>query len=319
MAACQQTSLKIDHPPRQGDAPIPDACAFERIAILHADNELRDANRHAIFVMEATWRRMGVEVVHLYGCAEYEPADLIFLHVDRSCVFDEYRDFARRYPAAVNLNGLDIRKRASVDGLLSRGDSYNGPVIVKTDRNFAGLPERYASDGDRTILGRIQNKLRRVHEKFYPPIASKADYFIAQTPRDVSRRFFGEDYVVQQFRPERRGEVYVLREYLFLFDQHYEMVQTSPNAIFNEDVLISLQPFTPSTRLLDLRDRLGLDFGKIDYAIIDGEPFVFDVNKTPGLSPIHHDPDDPFLLAFEEMAAKLALQPAAAAWLDREA
>ena len=27
---------------------------------------------------------------------------------------------------------------------------------------------------------------------------------------------------------------------------------------------------------------MGLDYGKIDYAIVDGKPVVFDVNKTVG-------------------------------------
>ncbi len=31
------------------------------------------------------------------------------------------------------------------------------------------------------------------------------------------------------------------------------------------------------------RRKLGLDYGKIDYTLIDGAPFIFDANKTLGL------------------------------------
>ena len=39
----------------------------------------------------------------------------------------------------------------------------------------------------------------------------------------------------------------------------------------------------PHPRLLNLRHRMKLDYGKIDYVMIDGEPFIFDANKTMGL------------------------------------
>ncbi len=34
-----------------------------------------------------------------------------------------------------------------------------------------------------------------------------------------------------------------------------------------------------------VRERLGLHFGKIDFAMHEGRAIVFDVNKTPGMAP----------------------------------
>ena len=131
---------------------------------------------------------------------------------------------------------------------------------------------------------------------------SKADYFLAESPRDVPGRYFGKDFVVQEFRPERDGGDYVLREYLFLGDRHYQMIQKSDSALIDEDRFVSLAPFKPHSRLLDARRRLGLDYGKIDFVMHDGVPFIFDANKTLGLGAEGYDILEPFRLALEDMA-----------------
>ncbi len=33
--------------------------------------------------------------------------------------------------------------------------------------------------------------------------------------------------------------------------------------------------------VVDVAKQMNVDFGKIDYAVHDGRPFIFDVNKTP--------------------------------------
>jgi hypothetical protein len=39
----------------------------------------------------------------------------------------------------------------------------------------------------------------------------------------------------------------------------------------------------PHPALLALRLKLGLDYGKIDYAMINGRPFIYDAKKTLGM------------------------------------
>jgi len=43
---------------------------------------------------------------------------------------------------------------------------------------------------------------------------------------------------------------------------------------------------------LALREKLHLDYGKIDFVISDGKPFVFDANKTMGLGHVVHHVSD---------------------------
>ena len=63
-------------------------------------------------------------------------------------------------------------------------------------------------------------------------------------------------------------------------------------------------------------ERLGLDYGKIDYVMSNGEPFVFDVNKTLGLGAEGYEILEPFRAALEEMARAVIGAPAPTGFLD---
>lgn len=260
------------------------ALNVSRIAILNAVDDPRGSCRHMVGLLQAEWERMGVEVVHLYGTEAYVPADLLFVHVDRSRVDDSYGAFAARYPRAVNAAALDIRKRSYAPGLLERGADHVGPVIVKSNDNYAGQPERQAAYASRTLADRIVSRLRRLTGLARRPLmTSKQDYFVADSLQAVPDRFFAPEFVVQTFVPEVVDGKYHVREYYFLGDTHFENIERSEGSIFDEDEHVSLAAFEPHPDLLALRERLGLDYGKIDYVMVDGAPFVFDANKTPGV------------------------------------
>ena len=77
------------------------------------------------------------------------PADLVLLHVNLSVVPDEYLELASRYPIVVNGKAKDIRKSTYSTLRVTRDDPYAGPVIVKSNLNYAGVPE--AIQGVRTV------------------------------------------------------------------------------------------------------------------------------------------------------------------------
>jgi hypothetical protein len=251
-----------------------------RLAILHDRNTPRGAQHHMVMLISDFLSDLGVEVIHLHGTGRYVPADGIFVHVDLSVVPRRIRRFAQRYPKQINANALDIRKRATVDGLLNRGDSYVGPVIVKSDLNYGGLPELKAL----TLPGRALRRLRRaVTGQPARNILTKSDYRIFPSLSDVPPEYFTPDNVVQKLILEKDGEKNLLREYMFLGNLHYENIERSSDEIITEDEHISCEPFVPHPRLLRLRRQLNLGYGKIDYVMVNGEPFVFDVNKTMGM------------------------------------
>ena len=65
---------------------------------------------------------------------------MAFLHADLSLVPKSYPGFAARYPIAINADVNDIRKTSHSRNRVEPGDGYEGPVIVKTALNSAGIP-----------------------------------------------------------------------------------------------------------------------------------------------------------------------------------
>ncbi len=252
----------------------------KRLVILKGRGTPRGARHHMVALIAEHLARLGVEITYLHGTDKFVPADAVFVHVDLSVLPPAYVRFAQRYPLQINAGAADIRKSVYADGLLHRGDRHDGPVIVKTELNYGGTPEHM----ERTLASRIARRLKRIMTGAPAPvIQAKTDYRIFPSLADVPDAFFTPDNVVQKLVVEMHGGKHVLREYLFLGDLHYENIEHSDEAIITEDEHVSCSPFMPHPRLLDLRRRLGLDYGKIDYVMVDGAPFIFDANKTPGI------------------------------------
>src|SRR5688572_30707632 len=104
-----------------------------RIAVLvHKNATDRTLRPYVITRLAEYWKKNGHDVVFLTGTSTYVPADLIIAHVDLSVVPENYLEFARRYPIALNSRVRDIRKSTFATNLLRQGDAYDGPVIVKS-------------------------------------------------------------------------------------------------------------------------------------------------------------------------------------------
>lgn len=251
-----------------------------RVAILHTPDMPRGARIHLVCIIEDALKRLGVDVVHLYGTDEFVPADLLFVHYDRSVVPPHIARFAKKYRRRINADARDIRKHTYADGLLTRHSTYDGRVIVKSTLNYGGQPEI----NSRSLLTRIRQKASRLAGlQDTPLIHSKQDYQIFERLSDVPAPYFSQHHVVQKLLPEWDGEKNVLREYIFFGDIHFENIERSSDLIITEDENVSCRPFVPHPRLLEMREKLHLDYGKLDYTMIDGEPFIFDANKTLGL------------------------------------
>jgi len=304
MQTVLRSSTVQSAPPRLKARPV------SKIVVLNAAGDTRASGRYAIDTMISEWRALGVEVAQVFGPVAFVYADLVFVHVDRSVVSEAYLELARRYPLGVNRSAGDIRKHRYIDGRLSASSAYDGPVIVKTDLNYAGAPERSSEMARLRARQRILRTLQRAFSPSAPRMKSKKDYFLARSLRAVPRGYFSDEHVIQEFRPERDGADYILREYIFLGDSHYENVERSSRAIFEEDRHVSLRPFSPHPKLLETRRRLGLDYGKIDYTLVDGVPFILDANKTLGRG--LNDAEEVHAM-YRSMARRLVLSPAAAA------
>jgi hypothetical protein len=219
------------------------------------------------------------------------------LHVDLTRIPSAYERLRSAYPVLLNGAVADISKRRLGSELIvDRDDAYDGPVIVKTDLNAGGVPERLVRRRSQTWPTRLGETLldhvfpRRPtgrwwhRDRTYPIYPRKS-----AVPRWVWRR---RDLVVQRFVPERRDRGYAIRSWVFLADVDFHLVRYArdrliPRATAAGAELVDGVP--PELRAL--RTSWGFDFGKFDYVLSEGKSILLDANKTPSFaldtSPFH--------------------------------
>ena len=126
-----------------------------RIALLfHERDRSRNLQRYDIMHVAKYWQEVGHEVFPVFGTKQFIPADIAILHVDLSLVPQGFVDFANRYAICLNKRALDIRKSRVSKNLLHKNDHYTGQVIIKSNENTGGIPERINSNRwERAQLG----------------------------------------------------------------------------------------------------------------------------------------------------------------------
>lgn len=265
-------------PPR----PVFPLATNARIAVItHAIDEFADGGYLFSRVLEK-WDSGSLEIEVMRGPDGPPPeADLAICHVDMTAVGEEYARWFEGYPRVINGRVLDISKSVFSDQVLTRDDAYDGPVIVKTQNNFGGFREmqaRYLA-GDPDARPDIQRPWKKVEFlPAYPAFAS-----MSGVPLGVWRN---PNLVVEKFRPEQGEDgTYVLRVWIFLGDRgiYYQCVSEEPiikshNTIRRVDMNVADVP----EELREKRRKLGFDYGKFDFGIVDGEVVLYDVNRTPG-------------------------------------
>src|SRR5262245_28062377 len=112
-----------------------------RIVILtHRHDPFENAN-YWLGEVAGIWRRNGFDVRVLHGPGPLDDADVAVLHVDSTVVPESHLAFIRRYPKVLNGRVVDTSKRITSNHRVSPGDGHQGPVIVKTNRNYRGRRE----------------------------------------------------------------------------------------------------------------------------------------------------------------------------------
>jgi hypothetical protein len=260
----------------------------QRIVILMHENAENRKRKHLINILADYWREDGCNVIFLYGTKRFVPADLLFVHVDLSVVPDAYLTFAERYPVVVNGDIKDIRKETFSQNLLKRGDTWDGQVIVKTNKNYAGRPEvkhdQYEGITE-YIYQKLQGTINRLNLEWLDPAIKKpADYPIYNHLREVPwLYFYHPELIIQKFIPEMENGLYCLHHMLFLGDRVSCARLRSKQRIVNMGTAKDIEWNTrPHPKLTALRHHLGLDYGKFDYVIADEQPILLDINKTIG-------------------------------------
>lgn len=264
------------------------------IAVLfHAREHRAPRVGYKLWKLSEAWRAEGLRVQAHYGLKDAPAADLWINHLDLTHVPAEYARWLARQPVVINRQVLDVSKRAISTNLLAPGDSWPGPVIVKTDLNHGGVPERRALGHPgaglsplralRRTLARwlprrapIVRELRRhgcVDPAAYPTLPS-----LAHVPQAV---WHEPGLVVERFLPERDGELYCGRCYLFLGDRSLSLRKWGTAPVLRARSVTRMEPIPDCPEMVAMRRRLGFDFGKFDYVVHGDSAVLLDASRTP--------------------------------------
>lgn len=264
---------------------------IRKIAILLHQNERTPLDpRYIASAMSESWREMDIEVEVVIGIDGSVEADLWLPHVDLTVIPSDYQRYLAECPRVVNRDVVDISKRRISELLVRPGDGYTGPIIVKSNANYGGRPERRLLGDDRAAHARwlgagLSWLRRRVGLRGGVDLTEPLDprhYPIFESPAALPPSAFeNPELVVERFLPERQGELYVLRSYAFGGDAAVNIRSTSKDPVVKAGNSIDREHVPVPNELLEIRESLGIDYGKLDYVLNEGRIRLLDVNRTP--------------------------------------
>lgn len=226
---------------------------------------------------------MTVRVLDRPALEDRAPAAL--LHIDLTVVPQLYHEIPELYDRTINGRALSIHRHLYSTLRLKAGDSHSGPVVVKTVLNSKGRPELRWQQY-RNGWTRAAHFVRKTFEPGYkqrlcPP------YRVYETMGQVPAEFWSDDrLMVEKFAFDSLDLPIVKHRYMFLLEAEVNMRQVYNDVLCAGSKILSNEEggaVPPEVRAL--RQRLGLDFGAIDYFIVDGNGIVVDANKTVGSNP----------------------------------
>ena len=233
--------------------------------------------RYMVHPLARHWLEQGLDVQVAHALREPAGEDVLILpHFDLTVRPASFVDSIARSAHVVNRDVIDVSKRRISGQLVTAPDEYDGPVLVKSNRNFGGWPESKV----RAAAG-TENAPRAAFLHW-------SDYKVYDHPRQVPHQAWTRrQLVVEKFLPEKEDGLFCLRQYIFLGDREIYTRALSPLPIVKSGNVVRREVLAgaPPEEVQEVRRRLGFDYGKFDFVIHDGKPIVFDVNPTPTFNP----------------------------------
>lgn len=252
---------------------------FHVVILVHKYDPFGEIN-YFLHEISRVWEQQGARVSVQRGPGPKIDADICILHVDLTVVPDEYIEFVRAYPICLNSGVSNISKRAVSENLVTHAKAYAGPVIVKSNLNCGGYPEDRLANSEwaRRGLGKMQI-WRRPRMKAVPGYRIFAS--ASEVPANV---WTNPRLVVERFLPEIRDGKYCLRTWVFLGDRETNSLSYAADPVVkSQNILHRETGVEVPEELRRMRRQLGFDYGKFDYAIVDGRVVLYDANRTPTL------------------------------------
>lgn len=228
---------------------------------------------YLVYALAESWRNAGHRVLVHHGTSAPPPGDIALLNVDLTVVPGAYSALIDRYAKVINGRTLDISKRGYSTQILAPDSDWDGPVIVKTDRNFAG---------------RIDARLRRrmLAAGLTPDIPAGPTmkrYALLESITKVPEKVWQTDgLIVEKFLPEQDARGYYMRVWVFLGEATRSFRMRANVPIIKSHHIVERETVAVPAEIRRWRERLGFDYGKFDYVVRDGVPILIDANRTPG-------------------------------------
>lgn len=202
--------------------------------------------------------------------------DIGILHCDCSIIPPEYANVSKYFPYTINGSVLDITKRAVSQASLVQSDRWDGPVIMKTNYNAYGVPE-FKHNRQAAKKGHVAPHVLGARIKNYQIFEN-----MSQVPPETWKDL---DFTLERFIPEVEDDGYAVRTWTFWGDQERCRRHVSTDKFVKGKNLLRSENSDVPKQLRETRRKLGFDYGKFDFVVHEGEPVLFDANKTPGNSP----------------------------------
>lgn len=257
---------------------------MHHIVILLHRHDRFDNPQYFLREIAEIWREQGLRVSVLHGPGPRLDADMAILHVDLTVVPDDYLAFARQYPVVINGSVTDISKRLISTNLVCREDGYEGQVVVKTNRNCRGEREAVLAAKKGPLLRRYARSFRDMLS--WSCCSKLLNYPIFESVSQVPAAVWqNPELVVERFLPECHDGFYCLRTWVFLGDRETNSVCYSAEPIVKYRNILRRETVADvPDELRQMRRDMGFDYGKFDYAIVNGRVVLYDANRTPALA-----------------------------------
>lgn len=228
---------------------------------------------YLIHAVAEHWLKQNHQVILHYGIDKPPPGDVAIVNIDLTVIPSAYLALFDRYEKVVNCNTPDISKRAYSQLLITQDSDWDGPVIVKTNANFGGRIER-------RLQQRAQANGIEIDFAVGPTMAN---YPVFEDRSRVPGDVWDQDaLIVEKFLPERDAKNYYMRVWVFLGEAERSYRMRAESQVIKSHDILEREVVEVPKEIRTWRERLGFDFGKFDYVIVDGKPILIDANRTPG-------------------------------------
>lgn len=239
---------------------------------------------YAIFLMARIFASIGFDVVLQKGLKKQLEGRVVINQVDLTVTPPEYAAYLDSFPIALNGRLLDISKTVVCpkDSLVASRNDYRGPVIVKTRFNSGGMPEQKILQHQGIPEPDTRHNWRTTS------CLDPGNYPVFRTPDLVPTGVWeNRNLVVQRLYTERDDAgLYCLRFWYVLGNKEFHVINKAPTPVIKGSNIVKRRAVDMDTpaRLLSARQQLGVDFGRFDYILVDGEAIILDANRTPTMS-----------------------------------